>query len=259
MSAPLLVTSIYAPSPENARWYELQRRFIARNTTVEHEFRVILNGVSARELPGADVSFANPTNEGHEKALGQLLASLHDQPHAWFLILDSDCFPIAPGWHEVLSAQLQRFHKSIAAPVRAENLDLFPHPCAVFFGAAALRSGLLDFSKSATRNLLGEEVVDVGTAMAGASLLPLLRTNAINLHPVAAAIYHHLFYHHGAGSRDFAFRVLRKFGYYDHWFDSQRGDEHQRYLLGELLRDPEAFVETLAGRRLPGLRDFLKG
>jgi hypothetical protein len=259
MTASLLITSIYGPSPLNARWHELQRRFIARNTTVGHDFRVALNGVAPSEFPDSEVLFANPANEGHERALGRVVERLRGEPHDWFLILDSDCFPIAPGWHDVLTAQMARFQKSFAAPVRTENLDLFPHPCAVFFGAEALAAGVLDFSKTRpSRNLLGQEVVDVGAAMAEAPFLPLLRTNAINLHPVAAGIYHHLFYHHGAGSRDFAFRVLRKFGYYDHWFDSARGETHQGLLLDELLRDPEGFVETLAGHRLPALRAFLK-
>src|SRR2546425_2026497 len=43
-----------------------------------------------------------------------------------------DCFPVRKGWHDVLANQMHRFNKDFAAPVRAENLDLFPHPSAVF-------------------------------------------------------------------------------------------------------------------------------
>ena len=78
-------------------------------------------------------------------------------------------------------------------------------------------------------------------------LLPLLRTNVVNVHPVAAAIYHNLFYHHGAGSRDFNFRVLKRFRYYAHWYNIDQQQQHGDVLLRALLEDPQAFVDRLMG------------
>jgi hypothetical protein len=260
MNGPLLIAAIYAPSPLNRRWFELQRRFIERTTTVDHRFQLFLNGASLADHPDADVIGSFPSNEGHASALARLLEIFEQQHYGSYLILDSDCFPIATGWHDVLSAQLQRFAKQVAAPVRVENLDLFAHPCAVFFPRTALRSVRLDFSHSApTTNLLGREVVDVGSAMGNlnGALLPLVRTNAVNLHPVAGAVYHHLFYHHGAGSRAHRFRILEEFHYYDHWYDSTDVAGQQQALLGALFADPEAFIARLVGEREEPLRRYL--
>jgi hypothetical protein len=93
----------------------------------------------------------------------------------------------------------------------------------------------------------------------GGTLLPLLRTNVVNVHPVAAAIYHHLFYHHGAGSREFAFRILKAYQYYEHWYDSGAQRSHGEELLAALLRDPDGFVDMLMGHEQPHIRAHLRG
>lgn len=85
----------------------------------------------------------------------------------------------------------------------------------------------------------------------GDRLLPLLRTNVLNVHPVAAAIYHHLFYHHGAGSRHFAFRVLNRFAYYDHWYDVGNEQARKEELLDDLFHDPDRFIAPLMGTAAP--------
>jgi hypothetical protein len=260
VTPPLLVASIYSPSEINADWYALQRRFLARTTAVEYQFKVLLNGVDPAGFESRDILGVLPENEGHARALARLLDHFRDQrsPEA-FLILDSDCFPVAPRWHDVLRADMARFGKLAAAPVRTENLDLFPHPSAFYLLPAALEPGRLDFAKRPSPNLLGQEVLDVGSAMQGAEwLLPLLRTNARNVHPVAAAIYHHLFYHHGAGSRDFAFRVLRRYAYCEHWYDRAAEPAHRDAVLAALLGDPEGFVASLMGADEPLLRDHLR-
>ncbi len=256
---PLLIAAIYAPSALNARWYALQRRFIAKTTAVGYDFKVFLNGVDPAGFEATEIMAALKGNEGHSHALGHVLAHFKEHRYQAYLILDSDCFPVRKGWHDVLANQMHRFNKDFAAPVRAENLDLFPHPSAVFMRRNALDDGRLDFTRSPRRNLLGEEVQDVGSAMQdlGGALLPLLRTNVVNVHPVAAAIYHHLFYHHGAGSRDFGFRILRRFRYYEHWYDPRTEPSHGDELLEALLRDPDAFVDTLMGRREPLIRGHL--
>jgi hypothetical protein len=143
---------------------------------------------------------------------------------------------------------MARFGKLFAAPVRAENLDVFPHPCAVFLLDPIIDDPRLEFRAVAPiRNLLGIEVNDTGCATATMNdlLLPLMRSNVVNVHPIAAAIYHHLFYHHGAGSRGFAFRVMNKFAYHRHWWPAEAPEVVGDRLFHELVSEPEAFIARL--------------
>ena len=249
MNRPILIVGIYAPSALNVHWYNLQKRFIASTTTVPHEFRVYLNGVDPEGFEPDDILEISSTNEGHAIALQRVAEHFARREHSAYLLLDSDCFPIASGWHNVLLKQMQRFGKQFAAPVRVENLDLFPHPCAMFFLPSALQSGCLDFAHATAKNLLGVDINDPCAAMQGQceNLLPLMRTNVLNVHPIAAAIYHHLFYHHSVGSRGIFYRVLNKFAYYDHWHNVADDNRCLKKLLDALLRDPEGFVASLMG------------
>jgi hypothetical protein len=182
----------------------------------------------------------------------QAIARFREQRQRSYLLLDSDCFPVRPGWHAVLTAQMARFGKQLAAPVRTENLDLFPHPCAFFILEEAIDDPGLELRKVvSSKNLLGVEVTDAGCAVAaiGDRLLPLLRSNVVNVHPVAAAIYSHLFYHHGAGSREFAFRATRRFDYYVHWPAELDRQEIGDRIFGELEADPHGFIAHLMGQR----------
>jgi hypothetical protein len=263
MTPPLMIASVYGPSPLNAAWYALQKRFIAETTTVAHTFGVVLNGVHPGPFDAADVIDVTPDNEGHARALERVLGHCRRHAHPMYLILDSDCFPVHRGWHEVLVDQMRRFGRTIAAPVRVENLDLYPHPSAMFLLRRGLETCRLDFTANHARpNLLGEAIADVGTALRDVAghVLPLLRTNVVNVHPVAAALYHHLFYHHGAGSRaDFAFRVLRKFRYHEHWYDSGTEAAHRDELLAALFDDPHRFIGVLRGEAEPRIRRHLRG
>lgn len=76
-------------------------------------------------------------------------------------------------------------------------------------------------------------------------VLPLLRTNKVNVHYVAAGIYHHLFYHHGAGSRGFQFRVQKEYKYYDHLIDETTEIDYGHQLINSLTSDPEGFIDKL--------------
>jgi hypothetical protein len=73
----------------------------------------------------------------------------------------------------------------------------------------------------------------------------MLRTNLVNYHPIAAGVYHHLFYHHGAGSRNFKFRLINKYGYYDHWWDAARDDELAEILRCTLFKNPQGFLKAI--------------
>ena len=259
MKKKLLIASVYAPSEYNSAWYGLQKKFIQKNTTVDYDYKLVLNGIDADIFQPDDVLRVNEENLGHAPALQQLLQYFNSEEYESYLILDSDCFPIRRGWHGLLTAQMQDHGKQIAAPVRAENLDLFPHPSAFFILQQALKDPRLDFSKTGSTNMLGETFPEVGGNMHDMSdlLMPLLRTNVVNVHPIAAAVYHHTFYHHGAGSRDINFRILKRFAYYDHWYDRSRQDQHCAMLLKTLLKNPDRFIGRLTGSKEKLIRKWL--
>jgi len=258
---PLLILSIFAPSEHNTLWYDLQRRFISQTTTVEYDYGLFLNGVGPEEFDPADIIHHSETNDGHKEALAYLLSYARQRAYDNYLILDSDCFPVDKNWYIQLTTQMQRFSKTIAAPFRVENLDLFPHPCAVFIAQREIHNKRIDFRNDISiKNMLGIEVQDVGTAMHGMDeVMPLLRTNLVNLHPVAAAVYHHMFYHHGAGSRDFNFRVTERYKYYEHWWPGNDQEQKAQHLLRKLRKNPEQFLNTLMGKKTKFLyRLFLR-
>ena len=248
----LAIASVFSPSPRNPMWYQLQKRFINRTTEVPFDYRIVLNGADPKGFDAADVLLINERNIGHGEALMQIIDHFREHRYRSYLILDSDCFPVMTDWYHHLRDQMQRFDRTIAAPVRTENLDLFPHPCAFFILDNSLDDPRIEFRKGATcQTLLQNEVDDVGCAIQTMSnaLLPLLRTNVINVHPVAAAVYHHLFYHHGSGSRSFKFRVVNRFRYYEHWYNTDLQQNHSEALYRALVRNPEKFVDRLMGKR----------
>ncbi|MDW7773248.1 MAG: hypothetical protein SCH71_10200 [Desulfobulbaceae bacterium] len=258
---PLLILSIFAPSEHNGLWYDLQRRFISDTTLVDYDYRIYLNGVSSEGFEPDDVLKHSETNDGHKTALNYLL-SYARQHHFYdnYLFLDSDCFPVGKNWHAGLTGQMKRFNKTIAAPVRTENLDLFPHPCAVFIAGEEIHNERIDFRDDMPiKNMLGIEVTDVGSAMYGMDeVMPLLRTNVVNLDPVAAAIYHHIFYHHGAGSRAFNFRITNRYQYYDHWWRKDDKERLAKYLLRNLEKNPDKLFNILMGNRANLLQRALR-
>src|SRR5262249_8957286 len=145
--------------------------------------------------------------------LKTLLEYARSRPYAHYLILDSDAFPVRRGWLDWLLRKMGECR--FAAPVRCENLDTFPHPCALFIKVEAIGDEF-DFSPGfAYRNLLREPVLDTATGLNRDHWFPLVRTNRLNVHPVLAALYYDLFYHHGAGSRQGLLRSVKQ-GYYEH-------------------------------------------
>lgn len=246
----LFVASVYAPSPWNREWYRLQRTFLDRNTQdVAVRFGVLLNGVDRADfVADADIVGVCDSNTGHAAGMAKVLSLFRESDCSHFLFLDSDCFPVHDGWFTVLRAQMSRFKKRIAAPIRAENLDRFPHPCVFFCDAGVIQDERINFVNGhAAANILGETITDVGNAMLPLlpEVLPLMRTNRVNRHPVAAGVYHHMFYHHGAGSRDFVFRLIDRYDYCEHWWPRGQGEHLAADLRGELFSKPEEFIRTL--------------
>ncbi len=261
MTKRLLVASVYAESDRNAVWLSLQRRFLAR-TTADYDHAVFLNRSDPGLFRGCILigrdAGGDEGSEEHASALRHVLAYCRAHRYDGYLILDSDCFPVRP-WRERLVELMGRF--PVAAVVRAENFDLFPHPSAFFVRGDAIHEPYLDFSVAPHRNLLGEAVRDTGCGIPLDRCLPLLRSNVWNPHPIFAGVYGHLFYHHGAGSRRAETRGLLS-GYYDHILPPAARPGVEEALFRKLVRSPEAFIGRLLGRGLvPGkgrLRRWLR-
>lgn len=247
----LRVASVYSASPHNLLWHALQQDFLRRNTLgVDFQFGVFLNGIEADAL-GMDTEIIgrSPDNIGHAAGLQQVLE--HFRANATradgYLLLDSDCFPVHPNWLAALRGLMSHHGKRYAAPIRFENLEPYPHPCALFMEGDAIDDPRLLFDATAlTQNLLGAPTRDIGAGLQAIreDLLPLLRSNVRNPHPIAAAVYSHLFYHHGAGSRAFSFRAIDKHDYYaplQAFAPPAKADA----LLQELISDPHAFITSL--------------
>ncbi len=248
MKKKILIMTVYAPSEYNHYWYKLQKHFIKNNTTVSYDFKIVANNVDIKLFDPKEVVINNNNNIGHPSGIRQIIQYMKENnEYSGYLLLDSDSFPVRKGWHEILDQQMIKLNKSVAAPIRFENLDLFPHPCSVYIKKDAITEGKINFDYAIVKNLMGDNIDEVGGNMLSVidDVMPLLRTNRINLHPVAAGIYHHLFYHHGAGSRGFDFRLLKMYEYYNHWIDNESQEDYGAKLIEALVSDPEGFIDKL--------------
>jgi hypothetical protein len=259
----ILVGSVYGAAPRNPQWYRLQRFFLDQGDDA-YELAVFLNSVDASVVPGATIVGATqalrPAVKGivqHRDGLCALMDHFYARPeYDGYLILDSDAFPIVPNWRTRLEARM-RAHDGLpvrwmAAPVRTENLDLFAHPSACYFSAAGLAAargiGVPLWRIASRTNLLGMAFEELGLdpAFAGGEprVLPLLRSNAVNPHPVLAAVYGDVFYHHGAGSRP-AVRSRVTEPELDGRFSAEANVATDRVLFDALCAGPQSFVRRL--------------
>jgi hypothetical protein len=229
-------------------WCACQQRFIAA-TTDDYDHAVYLNRSDRQLFPGAIIVGENHgphTVLEAQKTLRALLEFARSHPYAYYLILDSDAFPVRRGWLPLLLQKMGA--RRFAAPVRYENLDTFPHPCALFIKGEAITDAF-DFAPSFQyRNLLGEPALDLGSALPREHWFPLIRSNRCNVHPVLAAVYYDVFYHHGGGSRRVFLRSVMQ-GYYEHLVGDADAEEKQAFAA--LQQDPEGFIRRLRGIDMP--------
>lgn len=226
---------------DGKHWYEQQLFWL--NRTIPHfDHFVVAYGIDETEFSDSRVILADDqvsAERDHVLALQTILKFFRSVEYDYYLILDSDCFPIAEDWlMRLLKAMRQR---SIAAPIRYENFDTYPHPCLFFLKPKALLLDL-DFRATEYSNLIGRKVRDVGVALSkhASSWLPLIRTNQVNAHPVMSGIYFGSFYHHAAGSRWPEFRGTQE--------EFTRVDEEvllAEQLTSEYFANPMGFVERL--------------
>jgi hypothetical protein len=248
----LLVCSVFCGSELDSLWLNLQREFI-RRTAGEFDHAVYLSHRANRELfkdciiVGTYSQADHPSwkywrygRGGYEHITGlrALSAYCRQNHYSGYLILDSDAFPVAPNWEELLRYYLKRFDKRCAAAIRIENLDAFAHPSVVY----TQDPYALHWGHKAGVNLLGESVTDV--TCLETEFFPMIRTNRHSLHPTLASVYFSLFYHHGAGTRHLSRMRATSCGYYDHILMSP-GYCDSEEILRRLQADPETFINSL--------------
>jgi hypothetical protein len=230
-------------SERNAVWIKLQQEFLRKTTLIPYRFSVFANGCDESILHNVDIigraSYADHFADmsfDHLECLKQSVIKF-DNSCEYYLILDSDCWPIQVGWHINLLEQMEKHDLHVAAPIRTENLDTFPHPCAMFMDRQG-RDNLNLTLSAETANFLSKVPRDPTCLN---PCFPMIRTNRVNMHPIGAAVYYDMFYHHGAGSRQAYFRVTDGIGYYQY-------PQHQQWMdtAYELLTaDPDEFIKSL--------------
>jgi hypothetical protein len=189
---PLLVMSVFGGS-DSQKWFNIQREALD-DTTENFEHAIYLNNIQEEFQHCTIVGSTASSKDGktqHFEGLLKLLEYARSGDYRAWLVLDCDCFPITRDWESKLSGRN-------ASIIRVENLDVFPHPSAVYCVDREL-----DFKISKHRNLAGDEFDELAAV---GSFFPLMRTNRVNLHPLRYGIYYDLFYHHCAGTRIFETR-----------------------------------------------------
>ena len=174
----------------------------------------------------ADVQLLDPpvaTDTGsreHAVYLDALLTAARATDATHFATFDLDSFPIADDWLGRATAMLPP-GAGVAAVLRRENGDVcLPHPSGTVLTRAFVEAHAVSFSPDsdgtpAFRRFLRESGQRADTGIRLARTLwteslpwaPLLRTNAVDVHPVIAGIYGDCFFHLGAGSRVALFRA----------------------------------------------------
>lgn len=243
----ILIASAHLRAPKAKLWRDLQKKYVDRHTDVEYEYAVVANNINP-DLFEANLVLHLPESP-HRTCINAIIDLFTDRDDfTHLLLLDSDAWPVRP-WVNILIGMMG--DRLYSAPMRVENYDDFPHPSAFF-----MKREMLDLVKFEGRrdyfNLLGDQVSDVGVSMPqdidGTRIwIPLVKTNIWSPHPMFAAVYGDLFYHHGGGSRKPGIRLAGT-GIYDHIL--QRSDHKKIYnrVTQLLKKDPDLFINRLRGK-----------
>ena len=156
----------------------------------------------------------------HGCYLDALLAAARRTDATHFATFDLDSFPIVDDWLVRIDAMLPP-GAGLAAVLRRENGDVcLPHPSGTVLTRAFVEAHTVTFSPDTDgtpefRRFLRESGQRADTGIRLAQTLwtdaipwaPLLRSNAVDVHPVIAGIYADCIFHLGAGSRVALFRA----------------------------------------------------
>jgi len=233
-------------------WLLLQLAFIRATTPEEFDHVTVMSHIPESTYFQEKTIVLHPlqkfTELGGSRAHQQSLNILADyferqrSNYRYFLLLDCDAFPIRKGWLQILLKKME--HREIAAIVRAENLELRLHAAVMLVKPEALPH--LNFlGKEAGLMLDGNIEKDLNVPYYEERrhlALSLVRSNKVDVHPVACGIYFDMFYHHSNGSG--CKYIEKSQGYWNHVVPPV---EDLYYFTDRLMRDPNGFVHELAG------------
>src|SRR5436190_2190691 len=193
----------------NARWVDIQLRYLERTLDEPHRVYAWIDGWSRaerREHAGRFFYASDVPIKHHEFKLNLLadLIAYAAEPDDIMLFLDGDSFPVAPVGSFVRE-KLERY--PLVAIRRDENNgDRQPHPSFTATTPRFWRERPGDWRPGRTwTNLQGKEVTDVGGNLLGlledndVDWYAMLRSNKVNPHPLKFGIYEDLVYHQAGG------------------------------------------------------------
>lgn len=271
----LCVGSVFAADDDMGRmWLDLQLKFLQATTSNFERVVTVWGGdQTGHFLESCDHVIApvgDPTGAGecHLWGLQHLTAYFKERQKNfdYFLYLDCDAFPIMVGWLPELAAQMQEqavfqdgmFSRmtgrnyDIAAAVRSENLERRLHASALLVKQEALPNVSIEASLIGI-DLIGNVESDIHLPEYEGRLkdraYAMMRSNKINLHPLACGVYYNMFYHHGCGARlAMKVRGYKKTNAQAYWgpFDLDTTLTVD-YFTKQLTDDPAGFVSHLAG------------
>jgi hypothetical protein len=223
----LLVGTIFIDdSPPQQTWLDLQLRYLAATTQDYDHVAVVSEGLTNDVFEKRTKVLVPPDKEqkgsmAHHQSLNGLLDYFLQRQDQYenFLFIDGDAFPIRQNWLPALLSKMQPqdvFDSSgaafpyqrgqdyeVAVILRSENLETRLHASVLFVRGPFLKN--INFELGvAGKDLLCREELDIYLPTYQHErrhmAFPLIRTNQMNVHPVACGIYFDSFYHHCCGS-----------------------------------------------------------
>lgn len=195
------------------RWIDKQLRAFEKFLPRPFKTYAFLNRLPTDQSHKFDYASSQPIKDHATKLnlLGELICFSADDPSDLLVFIDGDAFPVAP-LGGIVEERLDR-HRLIAAQRRENNGDLQPHPCFCVTTVGFWKEIGSDwYSGYKWNDPQGQAVTDVGGNLLGTlteakvDWYPLLRVNAIDVHPLFFGLYGDtthgaLVYHHGGGFR----------------------------------------------------------
>lgn len=199
----VFVASVFKPG--TWKLYKTQRWFLDQTTDT---YRHLI--VSTKQPP-FECEFRQATGGGrgggNKHIAGMRVAASWFREHAkefdLGLIVDSDAFPVRQAWAKDVLAWLTQSGRQFAAPVRAENMHLWPHVSFLAFPPSAMDVVLPRLNRKGRGwTVWGmRNRKDPGVSLPLRHCYPLLKSNAVNLHPTLYSVYGDIAYHRSAASR----------------------------------------------------------
>ena len=191
---------------ESDRFLALQKKYLEKYTTQAFQVFGGYCGFTPPDL-GEKFTMLNLNGQTHQHAfrlnsLATTACSNADSDDI-LIFMDSDTLPVNVNWMTTVKSGLAT--NPITAIQRVENSaaprgcisELHPHPCFFATTVGFWTANHLAFGISVTAGYeIGEWLKRTNQ-----EFVPILRSNAVDIHPLYFGVYGNILYHHGAGNR----------------------------------------------------------